>query len=128
MGVPARERPAVEPAAPPAPVSEHALVQSAVPLRRVAVGATPSGSYLLKRLLLGKPLATARLEHERLGKPTALAALSFENIASVAYATQEILRILLPPVGINAFTLAMPITIALVLVAAILIFSYLPTV
>src|SRR2546428_13013510 len=116
MGVPARERPAVEPAAPPAPVSEHALVQSAVPLRRVAVGATPSGSYLLKRLLLGKPLATARLEHERLGKPTAPAGFSFDNMSSVPYATEEILRILLPAGGILAFTLGMPITVAVVLV------------
>src|SRR3989441_4104473 len=123
MGVPARERPAVESAAPPAPVSEHAMVQSAAQPRRVAVGATPSGSYLLKRLLLGKPLATARLEHERLGKPTALAVFSSDNMSSVAYATEEILRILIPPVGIMAFTLVMPITIPVVLVEAILIFS-----
>src|SRR2546428_12125184 len=128
MGVPARERPAVEPAAPPAPVSEHALVQSAVPLRRVAVGATPSGSYLLKRLLLGKPLATARLEHERLGKPTALAVFSSDNMSSVAYATEEILRILIPAVGIVAFTLVMPITLAVILGEGLLVFFFRPTI
>src|SRR5438874_4118111 len=91
-------------------------------------GATASGTYLLKRLLLGRPLATARLEHERLGKPTALAVFSSDNMSSVAYATEEILRILIPAVGIMAFTLVMPITIAVVLVEAILIFSYRQTI
>src|SRR5205085_8167854 len=84
----------------------------------------PAGSYLLKRALLGRPLATSRLEHERLGKPTALAVFSSDNMSSVAYATEEILRVLIPAVGIAAFTLLMPITIAVIAVEAILIFSY----
>ena len=42
--------------------------------------AGPAGSYLLKRALLGRPLATSRLEHERLGKPTALAVFSSDNM------------------------------------------------
>src|SRR6266508_2162476 len=52
----------------------------------------PSTGYLLKRLLLGRPLATERLAHERLGKPTAMAVFSSDNMSSVAYATEEILR------------------------------------
>jgi amino acid transporter len=91
-------------------------------------GASPGGGYLLKRLLLGRPLATARLEHERLGKTTALAVFSSDNMSSVAYATEEILRVLVPTVGIVAFTLVMPITIAVVAVEAILIFSYRQTI
>ena len=59
----------------------------------------------MKRLLLGRPLATARLAHERLGKPTALAVFSSDNMSSVAYATEEILRVLIPAVGIAAFSL-----------------------
>jgi hypothetical protein len=51
-----------------------------------------STHYLLKRALLGRPLATARLEHERLGKPTALEVFSSDNMSSVAYATEEIRR------------------------------------
>ncbi|HEX9312345.1 MAG TPA: APC family permease [Actinomycetota bacterium] len=89
---------------------------------------TPSPGYAFKRLLLGRPLATARLEHERLGKPTALAVFSSDNMSSVAYATEEILRVLIPVVGIAAFTLVMPITIAVVVVEAILIFSYRQTI
>ena len=42
--------------------------------------------YAFKRLLLGRPLATSRLEHERLGRPTALAVFSSDNMSSVAYA------------------------------------------
>jgi amino acid transporter len=88
----------------------------------------PAPSYLLKRLVLGKPLATERLEHERLGKPTALAVFSSDNMSSVAYATEEILRVLIPAVGVAAFALVMPITIAVVVVEAILIFSYRQTI
>src|SRR5438552_1540086 len=91
-------------------------------------GPSHGSGYLLKRLLLGRPLATSRLEHERLGKPTALAVFSSDNMSSVAYATEEILRILIPAVGIVAFTLVMPITLAVILVEAILIFSYRQTI
>ncbi len=91
-------------------------------------GTGTSVAYGLKRLLLGRPLATARLEHERLGKPTALAVFSSDNMSSVAYATEEILRILVPAVGILAFTLVVPITFTVVLVEAILIFSYRQTI
>ena len=84
--------------------------------------------YAIKRLLLGRPLATSRLEHERLGKPTALAVFSSDNMSSVAYATEEILRVLIPTVGVIAFTLVLPISFAIVLIEAILIFSYRQTI
>jgi len=84
--------------------------------------------YAVKRLFLGRPLATSRLEHERLGRPTALAVFSSDNMSSVAYATEEILRVLIPAIGILAFTYVLPISIAIVLVEAILIFSYRQTI
>lgn len=87
-----------------------------------------SGGYGLKRLVLGRPLATSRLEHERLGKPTALAVFSSDNMSSVAYATEEILRVLIPAVGIAAFSLVLPVSTAIVLIEAILIFSYRQTI
>jgi amino acid transporter len=96
--------------------------------RPTSSGNGPGTAYLVKRILLGRPLATSRLEHERLGKPTALAVFSSDNMSSVAYATEEILRILVPAVGIMAFSLVMPITIAVVMVEAILIFSYRQTI
>src|ERR671939_374859 len=48
----------------------------------------------LKRILVGRPLASERLEHERLNKKTALAVLSSDAISSVAYATEQILLVL----------------------------------
>jgi len=84
--------------------------------------------YLVKRAFLGRPLATARLEHERLGKPTALAVFSSDNMSSVAYATEEILRVLIPAVGVAAFSLVLPISGVVVLVEAILVFSYRQTI
>src|SRR5262245_40961493 len=81
-----------------------------------------------KRLLLGRAIPTDRLQHERLGKPTALAVFSSDNMSSVAYATEEILRVLIPVVGITAFSLVLPISFSIVLVEAILIFSYRQTI
>ena len=99
-----------------------------VKTRELGPGNGRSNSYLLKRALLGKPLATARLAHERLGKPTAMAVFSSDNMSSVAYATEEILRVLIPAVGLVAFSLVLPISAAVVLVEAILIFSYRQTI
>ena len=84
--------------------------------------------YGVKRILLGRPLATSRLEHERLGRPTALAVFSSDNMSSVAYATEEILRVMIPAIGILAFSYVLPISFAIVLIEAILIFSYRQTI
>jgi amino acid transporter len=84
--------------------------------------------YRLKCRLLGQPLHTEELEHERLGKPTALAVFASDNLSSSAYATEEILRVLLPAVGLAAFSLVVPITIAMLVVLAFLILSYRETI
>src|SRR4029077_929057 len=85
-------------------------------------------SYRVKNRLLGRPLATEQLAHERLGKPTALAGFASDNLSSSAYATEEILRVLIPAIGVAAFALVVPITIALLVVLAFLILSYLQTI
>src|SRR5205085_2500390 len=72
--------------------------------------------YRVKNRLLGPPLATAQLPHERLGKPTALTVFASDNLSSSAYATEEILRVLVPAVGVAAFSMVVPITIALFVV------------
>ena len=53
---------------------------------------------LLKRILVGSPLASSEEEHQRLGKPTALAVFASDAISSTAYATQEMLFILMTAV------------------------------
>ncbi|GIU97897.1 MAG: hypothetical protein KatS3mg013_1700 [Actinomycetota bacterium] len=88
----------------------------------------PHFAYALKRAVLGRPLPTAALAHERLGKPTALAVFASDNLSSVAYATEEILRVTVPVVGAAAFALLMPITVAMLGVLAILVFSYRQTI
>ncbi len=85
-------------------------------------------SQTLKRRLLGPPLATVQLEHERLNNATALAVFASDNLSSVAYATEEILKQLLPFVGAAAFSLVMPITGAILVVLALLILSYRQTI
>jgi len=87
-----------------------------------------SRRYRLKNRLLGPPLRTDQLIHERLGKPTALAVFASDNLSSAAYATEEILRILIPAVGVAAFSLVVPITTALLIVLAFLILSYRETI
>jgi amino acid transporter len=106
---------------------------------RVAVPApSPTGAgvpmppdgvgYRLKRRLLGQPLHSKELEHQRLGKPTALAVFASDNLSSSAYATEEILHALYPAVGLLAFSLVMPITGALLVMLALLILSYRQTI
>jgi amino acid transporter len=84
--------------------------------------------YRLKCRLLGQPLHTAELEDQRLGKPTALAVFASDNLSSSAYATEEILRVLVPIVGVAAFSLVVPITVAMLVVLGFLILSYRETI
>lgn len=84
----------------------------------------------MKNRLLGRPLHTDQLEHERLGKPTALAVFASDALSSTAYATEEILHTLLVVGGIGAlaFSKVMPITIVVVVVLVIVMFSYRQTI
>ena len=82
-----------------------------------------------KDVALGKALHNDDLAHERLGNPTALAVFSSDALSSTAYATEEILKTLLfAGLGAAAFGYAVPITLVLVGVLAILMFSYRQTI
>jgi len=85
-------------------------------------------TYRIKNKVLGPPLHSDRLEHETLGKPTALAVFASDNLSSCAYATEEILRVLIPVVGLAAFSLVTPVTVALLVVLGFLILSYRQTI
>jgi len=87
-----------------------------------------SVGYRVKTALLGEPLHSDELEHQRLGKPTALAVFASDNLSSSAYATEEILHVLVPLVGLAAFSLVVPITVAMIVVLAFLILSYRETI
>lgn len=77
----------------------------------------------LKHWLLGHPLATAQAPTERLAKPIALAVFSSDPISSVAYATEEILLVLVLT-GAAALQASVWISLAIVLLIAILTASY----
>ncbi len=85
-------------------------------------------SYRLKTRLLGQPLHSSELDEQRLGKPTALAVFSSDCISSSAYATEEILHILIPVVGVYAFSLVVPVTVAILVMLTFLIMSYRQTI
>lgn len=78
---------------------------------------------ILKRWLVGDPLKTAQAAHERLSKRLALAVFSSDALSSVAYATEEILLVLVPA-GIALAHLSIPISVMIVLLLAILTLSY----
>ena len=108
--------------------------------RRVAPGryevrseaTTPRGGLpllwsRLKRLTIGEPLATAAAGHERLTKVKALAVLSSDALSSVAYATEEILKVLLLA-GTAALWVSLPIAGVIVALLLIVGFSYRQTI
>jgi amino acid transporter len=83
--------------------------------------------HVLKRLLVGEPLSTAQARHERLSKVTGLAIFASDNLSSVAYASEEILRVLIIA-GPAALELSTPIAVAIAGVIAIVIYSYRQTI
>jgi len=82
---------------------------------------------ILKRLLIGRPLPTRQLIHERVNKVQGLAVFSSDALSSSAYATEEILLALVVA-GPAALSLAWPISIGITVVLAIVCFSYYQTV
>ncbi|MHB1420434.1 MAG: APC family permease [Bacillota bacterium] len=81
----------------------------------------------LKRHLIGEPLPTWRLMHERLTKFKALAVFSSDAMSSVAYAVEEILLVLVLA-GAAALYISLPITLAIIGLLIILTISYRQTI
>jgi amino acid transporter len=81
----------------------------------------------LKRVLVGAPLASARLAHERLSKAKALAVFSSDNLSSSAYATEEILLVLILA-GTGALKFSIPIAVAIAALVTIVATSYRQTI
>ena len=81
----------------------------------------------LKRLFVGRPLATEELAHERLSKRIALAVFASDALSSVAYATEAIL-IALIVAGEVALGYVTPIAIGIALLLMTVAFSYRQTI
>src|SRR5437764_7524154 len=84
-------------------------------------------SFSLKRILLGKPIPSSMAHHERLSRVTGLAVLSSDALSSVAYATDFIIATLVVA-GVGAFVYAIPISLVIATLLAVVAFSYRQTI
>jgi amino acid transporter len=84
----------------------------------------------IKRILVGRPLATTEQEHQRISKVIALAVFSSDAISSTAYATEEILFVV--ALGSSSLLLGLsvlvPIAVAVAILLTIVITSYRQTI
>jgi amino acid transporter len=81
----------------------------------------------LKRVLVGRPLASHKAEHQLLPKFLALPVFSSDPLSSNAYATEEMMLVLVTA-GASALAFRIPIAIAIATVLIIVIVSYRQTV
>src|SRR3954447_19830191 len=80
---------------------------------------------VIKRVLVGKPLASSEEGHQRLPKTIALAVFASDAISSTAYAGEEVLRVLIPVAGLQvALDRLVPISIVVMLLLVIVVTSY----
>src|SRR5439155_624565 len=80
-----------------------------------------------RSVLFGRPISLHAELSERLNVFTGLAVFASDNISSSAYATEEIMRVLVLA-GAGTLALTMPITIVIVVVLAIVVASYQQTI
>jgi amino acid transporter len=86
---------------------------------------TATGRLLarLRAIVFGRPLSNEEEIGERLSKPKALAIFSSDAISSSAYATEEILRVLVLA-GASALFLSIHVSIAIAILLAVVSVSY----
>jgi amino acid transporter len=82
---------------------------------------------LVKRALLGAPMPLAQARHERLSNTVALAVFASDPLSSVAYATEEILLVLMLA-GSAALSYSLPVALGIAALLAIVVISYRQTV
>ncbi len=97
---------------------------TAVLPRPTAVEIPESLGYRVKKRLLGKPLVTEELAHEKLSNPVALGVLASDCISSSAYGSEAMLVQMVPVIGLAAFSMLMPITGIVLCVLTLLTLSY----
>src|SRR5512143_740552 len=77
----------------------------------------------LSHWFIGRPLQTADAPHQTIGKAVGLAVFASDALSSTAYATQEILGVLVA-VGTAAYGYVFPISLAIVILLTIVTISY----
>src|SRR5947208_3161983 len=120
------------PAESPSTPSRTSVRRLTGPLTRTAAAKIPAhpeqGGVVaysaVKRLLIGRPLSSREFEQQRLPKRLALGVFSTDAIASTAFATQEILVVLVPAAGMAALGYLVPISLLVVALLVIVVLSY----
>ena len=74
---------------------------------------------VLKRIFVGRPLASTAMEEQKLTKRIALAVFSSDALSSTAYATEEILFVL--AAGTSSLALALNKLVPIAIVVAVLL-------
>lgn len=92
------------------------------PLNHVRLTQEQEESFL-RRLIVGKPLRTEQTQQQIVGRSVGLGVFSADALSSTAYATQEILQILLLA-GVAALSLSVPIAVAICVLLLIVTVSY----
>ena len=92
-----------------------------------AISGISNGTIKASFVLLGQPIPSHLAHHERLSRVTGLAVLSSDALSSVAYATDFILATLVVA-GVGAFVYAIPISVIIATLLAIVAFSYRQTI
>ena len=89
------------------------------------VALTPTGRFFarVRGVVFGRPLSSEEEITERLSKTKALAIFSSDAISSSAYATEEILRVLLLA-GASAMLLSIQVAVAITILLAVVSVSY----
>ncbi|MFT9055897.1 MAG: APC family permease [Ethanoligenens sp.] len=78
----------------------------------------------IKDFLLGKPLKNTDITEQKLSRKWGLPLMASDAVSSVAYAGEEILLVLVPVIGLGAFHFVPWITLSIILLLLILVFSY----
>ena len=104
--------------------ADQVATRKAAGLLERSAGLPDTFWYTTKRRLLGPPLVNQDLGEQRLSKPLALGVLSPDGISSSAYGTEEILIVLVPALGVAAFSLILPMTLVILFVMVLVLLSY----
>ncbi len=81
-----------------------------------------------KRVLVGRPIATDEADHQRLSKRVGLAVFSSDAISSTAYASGEVMLVLVGVGGMAAASHLVPIAILVIVLLALVANSYRETI
>ena len=82
----------------------------------------------IKQALIGKPLDNEEIHGQKYSIVLGLPILASDAVSSVAYASEEILYVLVPVIGVMAYRQLSFISVAIILLLLILTFSYRQTI